>query len=267
MRRLLLLPLLLVGCAPEPELTAASRPEAPALKTAADSLAFRIVEASGGMAAWEALPALRFDFAVERGGERVPIARHLWDRRSGRYRAEWNADRDGTPDSAVVALFARWPDEAAVYLNGEPVDSLGDGTALEAARGRTINDTYWLLAPLKLFDPGVTRALAPDSADAAHDALRLTFAGVGMTPGDRYWLLADRETGRLDRWTFRLEGRPDRAASYRWTGYETLDGPAGPVTLSTRKEAVGADRALLTDRLSAAPVTDPTLFTDPQPRL
>ncbi|MDX1531372.1 MAG: hypothetical protein R3362_07590 [Rhodothermales bacterium] len=271
MHRLLsLLVLLGVGCASEtdplepretPEPAAPAIPVAPTLETRADSVAWRIVEASGGLAAWEALPGLRFDFGVERDGQQQIAARHLWDKRTGRYRVEWPADEAGT----YVGLFSAWPDSVRVYFDGQRV---ADPALETEARRRTINDQYWLLAPLKLFDPGVTRTAAPDSSDAATDAIRLSFDDVGMTPGDQYWLFADRETGQLVRWTFLLQddatGTP---RSFRWTGYASLQGPAGPVSLATRKESTGGPVAILTDRLGPIDAPDASVFTDPQPRL
>src|SRR5690606_15391957 len=137
---------------------------------------------------------------------------------------------------------------------------------METARGRTINDTYWLLAPFKLFDPGVTRTYVPDSSDADTDVIRLSFDGVGLTPGDQYWLFIDKATGRLTRWTLVLESNPT-PRSYDWTAYQTLQGPQGRVFLSARKQDVGAARAVLTDNIIVPASVDSTLFTDPQPRL
>lgn len=251
--------LLLTACADSGD-PAASHAAAPSLETAADSSAARLVEAHGGMEAFETLPYLSFTFGFERDGVRQPLARHTWDRAANRYRAEWPIG--GPADSVYVALFADWPSEGVLYRGGLRLDSLGDGPALALAERRTINDTYWLLAPLKVFDPGVSRRAAPDSAEAA---FRIAFEGVGLTPGDQYWLFLDPGTGRLDRWTFVLESNP-APRSFRWTGYETLDGPRGPVHLATRKEPVAGGNVLLTDDLSADP-PDETLFTDPRPRL
>jgi hypothetical protein len=254
----LLAALLLAACAPERP----ASPEAPTLETPADSVAWRLAEGAGGLEAWEALPALRFSFGVEREGRPAITAHHLWDRRTNRYRVEWAAPN--APDSVYVALYSDWPRAGEVYLNGRRVDSVGTGPALAAAERRTINDTYWLLAPLKAFDPGVTRTYAPDSADARHEVVRLSFDDVGLTPGDQYWLFADRQTGRLDRWTYLLQNA-EAPRSFRWTGYQTLEGPAGPVHLATRKEPLAGGAAILTGDLSADP-PDEALLSDPTPR-
>ena len=56
--------------------------------------------------------------------------------------------------------------------------------ALERGYGRFINDTYWFLMPAKMLDPGVSLASQGESAllGKAYSVVRLTFAGVGLTP-------------------------------------------------------------------------------------
>ena len=265
-RRLLLYTVLLVGsllhagCASESgedgDMIAPTDTIAP--ETRADSVAYRLLQAHGADA-WASAPYLRFDFGIELPDGSQTIARHFWDRTTGDYRIEWSSG----PDSSYVALVnARNVQDGrlagTVYLNGTELTGAADSTARQTAYARFVNDTYWLLAPLKTFDPGVTRTYLPDSSDAAHDVIRLTFDDVGRTPGDRYWLYVSTETGQLERWAYHLQGMADDAPPqfYDWTQYADLQAPQGTVSLSARKEAVGADRALLTNRL-ALPSTPP----------
>jgi len=252
-----------------------SESEAPAptdtltLDSKADSVAARLMEAHGADALASA-PYLRFTFAVETPqGTRV-VGRHLWDRTTGDYRVEWQSG----PDSNYVALVNvrtvtdKMPAGTA-YLNGTELT----GTAAEEARrkayGRFINDTYWLLAPLKVFDSGVNRSYLPDSSTAQHDVLHLTFGDVGLTPDDEYWLYVSTETGRLDEWAFHLQGMSDDTPPQRfdWTGYMTLQAPDGPVDLATRKEAIGADQAILTNELALPSSPPDGAFSTPESML
>ena len=226
--------------------------------TYADTVALRAFSYTGGPAAWMHLPYLGFDFAVENEGDRQLVARHLWNRQSGAYRLETPV----SDDSLFVTLFDVDTREGTVYLNGTPVDSAMQAQRLEDAYRRFINDTYWLLAPTKLFDPGVRRTYVPDSSDADTDVIHLAFGDVGLTPGDQYWMYVDSDTGQLQRWTFLLQGR-EQPASATWTDYETLDTPAGPIRLATRHAIEGSSTAILTDSLSAPATIPDRAFTTP----
>ena len=264
--------ILAAACQPEaPGRQLAETPEVdaepidqPRLETRADSIAWRIVEASGGLETFARLPYLRFDFSVAREGQRGAVIRHLWNRQTGRYRVEM----PGPAEDFYVALFDTETRAGAVYLEGAQIDSAQERRKLEEAYTRFINDSYWLLAPLKLFDEGVSRTFVPDSSDAEHDVIQLTFDGVGLTPGDRYWLYADRETGRLVRWAYILQRDPGvPARAWLWDGYETLATPAGPLHLATRKDRIGDSFSIRTDSLEAPASVPDDLFTDPMPRL
>jgi hypothetical protein len=233
---------LITACDRSPRSTVAT----PMITTGADSVAFRLTEALGGPEAWASLPYLRFDFARSAEGERTTIASHFWSRHDGRYRVEWSNDQGD-----YVALFNVNTREGEVFLNGEPVEAEQHEALLNRAYGRYINDTYWMLAPSKVFDEGVTRTLMPDSSDGTNDVIRLSFQEVGLTPGDQYWLYVDRETGKLQKWAFILQNNQTGVPSYfDWVDYQELKAPRGTVRISTRKQSPGGP-AVLTDRLEA----------------
>ena len=236
--------------------------------TTADAVAQRLLRAHGADA-FASAPFLRFAFALDTpDGTRV-IGRHLWDRTTGDYRVEWQ-----TADTAYVALINvrdvtdGLPDGTA-YRNGTTLTGTAATEARRTAYQRFINDTYWLLAPLKVTDPGVNRTYLPDSSTATHDVLHLTFGDVGLTPDDEYWLYVSTETGRLDRWAFHLQGMDDAAPPqvYEWAGDTTLTAPEGAVTLSTRKEAVNGARAILTTDLALPSRLPEGAFSTPTPML
>jgi hypothetical protein len=270
---LVVLGILGVGCASDGDPSSDAEPPALTdtltLDSTADSVAARLLEAHGAGALASA-PYLRFNFAVETpGGTRV-IGRHLWDRTTGDYRVEWQKG----PDSSYVALVNvqnvtdKTPAGTA-YLNGTELTGPAAEKARREAYGRFINDTYWLLAPLKTFDSGVNRSYRADSSTAQHDVLHLTFGNVGLTPDDEYWFYVSTETGRLDEWAFHLQGMSEETPPQRfdWTGYTTLQAPDGPVELATRKEAVGAEQAILTNEV-ALPARPPAgAFSSPDPML
>jgi len=263
---------LLVGCTSDGGSTSADETvgtDTLTLATTADSVAHRLLEAHGADA-WASAPYLRFNFAVETPGGTQVVGRHLWNRETGDYRVEWS---QGSDSSYVAIVNVRDVTDdvpsGTAYLNGTQLEGDAARRAREEAYGRFVNDTYWLLAPFKTFDPGVNRSYLPDSSTAEHDVLHLTFGDVGLTPGDQYWLSVSTETGRLDRWAFHLQGMPDDAPprAYDWTGYKTLRAPDGPVELSTRKEAIGGDTAILTDRLALPSSPPDGAFSSAEPIL
>ena len=251
-----------VGCAPAADELPDATYDVPTyeLATRADTVAMRTYDALGGPEAWASLPVLRFDFAFERDGARQTIASHLWDRRTGDYRVEWQ----GGADSVYVALFDVDTREGTVYLNGEPAAEAEQAALLERAYGRFINDTYWFLMPIKMLDDGVTRTYMPDSSSAGTEVVQLAFDDVGLTPGDRYWVYVDTASGEVSEWAYQLQG--GGTGRFRWTGYEEHPVPAGTVRVATRKEAADGSRALLTDNVAVMNDAPDGAFTDPQPR-
>lgn len=238
-----------------------SRQDLPPLQHRADSLAWRVYEAMGGPEAWGAARYLQFQFGRESNGQRQVFRKHAWDRWTGQYRVEWQQGAD----SAVVVLFNVNTRQGRAYVNGVEMAAAAQPPLLAEAYKSFINDTYWLLMPVKLLDPGVSRTYVPDSSDATHEVIALTFGNVGLTPGDRYWVYVDRATGLVDRWAMVLQGNPTAPPRVnQWMDYQTFETPAGPVRLAVRKQ--GAQSALMTDGLVVSTTAPPDLFTDPRPR-
>ena len=251
MPRVLFLAVVLAGC---------QGSDSPRLETAADSLAYRVTEGAGGLDAWEALPALAFDWALIRDSAEVVRVHHLWDKKKDRSRVEWPLGED----SVFVAVFSpsRFdPDapEGRAALNG--VDLTGAELAERLVEGhrRFINDGYWLLAPLKTLDPGVLREIDANGRDLA-----LSFEDVGLTPGDRYWIELDSVTGSMLGWRYRLER--DTSAT-RWEWLDPVDVPTdrGPLHLATMKVRDGGGSVILTEPVAVESV-DESMFTDLSPR-
>ena len=258
---MLLLMLILAGCgSPDAGDEQGGEVVRPELTSYADTVAWRMVETMGGLEAWRELPFLGFEFAVHNGSARVPVASHLWNRRTGEYRLEWSPGSDST----YQALFNVRTREGDVFLNGQPVDTSQQNILLKHAYTRFINDTYWMLAPVKVFDPGVTRTHLPDSSTADMDVIRLTFGDVGLTPNDRYYLYIDKETNRLQEWAFVLQGNPAAAPRhFRWMEAEVFPTSAGSLEVFTRKESMSSPRAILTDRVAMPDSLPSGILSDP----
>ena len=89
---------------------------------------------------------------------------------------------------------------------------------LDEAYEAWINDTYWLLMPYKMKDPGVRLKYAGEEQRGSeeYDLVELTFEDVGLTPRDRYWAHVNRKTHVMDRWSYVLQDDPPGSEPTVW---------------------------------------------------
>ncbi len=181
-------------------------------------IADQVLEALGGAQAWNATHFLRFDFAVERGGQEVVRRAHTWDKWTGDYRLEGRTREGQKPYRVVMNLHTR---EGAALLDGKALAGDELKKQLEGAYATWVNDTYWLLMPYKLKDAGVTLRWDGERRDAsgAWDKLLLIFDNVGLTPKDKYWAHVNRATHLVDRWEFVLNGEQGEPSVFDWKGW------------------------------------------------
>jgi Family of unknown function (DUF6503) len=163
-------------------------------------IADAVIRASGGDH-WGKVKSLRFTFNVSQDGKTLMSATHNWDVRGGTDAVSWSGK--------TVQVDLKNPSADA--------DS-------KAAYHRWVNDSYWLLAPLKLNDSGVTLAYqgTQEVDGKSYDVLHLSFAGVGLTPGDQYNFYIDPETHLVRRWDYMPN--PAKKVSGTWDEYEEFGG-------------------------------------------
>jgi hypothetical protein len=206
-------------------LTQAASPAAPAATAASDpkaaALADRVLQALGGQQAWDNTRYLRFDFGVERDGKLQSRA-HTWDKWTGRYRLEGQT-REGEPFVVLMNVNTR---EGTAWVKGQPATPEKAKELVERAYGTWVNDTYWLVMPYKMKDPGVILQYAGEEKGdgATWDKVLLTFDNVGLTPKDKYWAFVNRDTGLVDRWDFVLKGENGPPATFLWKGWTRKGG-------------------------------------------
>lgn len=198
-----------------------------AASTEPQAVAARAFEVMAGPA-WEKARYLAFTFNVEREGNIVASYPQRLDRFSGDYRVE-GKDREGR---AFVVVMNTNTKVGRAWLDGVEVKDPKE--LLETGYRRFINDTYWLLMPLKLRDPGVKLESAGERTACADawDVVKLSFdQGVGLTSGDQYWVWVNRDTGMVDVWEMLLQGQTEqRKVNFR--NY----GRYGGLLISTRRE-------------------------------
>ncbi|MEM7260621.1 MAG: hypothetical protein AAF488_01430 [Planctomycetota bacterium] len=240
---------------PKPTSQPASKPK-PAAETEVDAkaaeLADAVLERIGGRKGWEATAAFRWTFF---SGGRT----HYWDRENHRARVEWD---DAKSSKRIVALLDLGRGSGRVWeADSEPTDTKRRDALLEQARKAWINDSYWLLMPFKLRDPGVNLKYAgpgkmADQRDA--ELLELTFVeGAGVTPKNKYRVYVAQDTGLIEQWDFFLnatDNSPRLSTSWgEWKQY-------GKIWLSTQRSAYRLKDVAVFEK--ALPES---VFTDPKP--
>lgn len=76
------------------------------------------------------------------------------------------------------------PENSKVFISEEPYTENDAQDYFDKAVDHFNNDTFWLVAPYKVFDPGVERRLV--TTEDNKDALLVTYTNGGSTPGDSY---------------------------------------------------------------------------------
>jgi hypothetical protein len=148
-------------------------------------LAMDLWKASGGEN-WSKIKEIDFNFVVEQEGKQLFIAAHRWNVAAMTDAVKWK-DKEGK-DHDVTANLSKPATE------GEE----------KTAFARWVNDSYWLLAPLKIRDKGVkVEAGGPkDLNGTSVETINLSFDSVGLTPTDRYVLYIDPQTKMPKAWDY-----------------------------------------------------------------
>ena len=210
-------------------------------------VADQVMKALGGEPRWQALRGIAWTFENARGDTIRPGGRrHMWDKHSGMHRVE-GRNRQG---QSYVIIHHLDRGDGKAWMDGEAIE--GDSLAKLVKRAKSLwtNDTYWMLMPYKLRDPGVRLRYDGEVKEGGvtWDKLALSFEEVGETPGDRYWVFVNRANHRVEKWEFVLEGDPPPAKTWTWEGWEQHGGlwfptahRSGENTLYTRAVEVMTD--------------------------
>lgn len=75
-------------------------------------------------------------------------------------------------------------ENSKVFISDIPYDGIETRDYIQKALDYFNNDTFWLVAPYKVFDDGVERRLV--KTVEGKDALLVTYTSGGSTPGDSY---------------------------------------------------------------------------------
>ncbi|WP_339921560.1 hypothetical protein [uncultured Flavobacterium sp.] len=121
--------------------------------------------------AWDTTAVVSFTF---RGGHH-----YLWDKKRNLVQVEWDAKK---------VLYNNQTLEGLAYENNIKLSDSQKTDAIKKANDYFNNDSFWLIAPFKLRDAGTTRSIVMQDNE---EALMVTYASGGSTPGDSYVWLVD----------------------------------------------------------------------------
>ncbi len=211
-----------------------------------DDVARRAIDVLAG-AEWERARYIAFTFTVVRDGKVAVALPQKYDRFTGDYRVS-GKDQAGDTFDIVMNVNTK---QGRARKNGAAVADPQE--MLTRGYRRFINDTYWLLMPLKSMDPGVKREYAGEKTDACgdvFDVVHLSFESVGLTPGDNYWMWVNRSTGLVEQWHMKLEGsKPeDEPSVVEFRDYRRFGG----LLFSTKRQIRGKEQMIRLDDITVS---------------
>ena len=114
-----------------------------------------------------------------------------WSFQNGANRYVWDKDLGKVTvisGQVTVHLDLTNPSDSEVLENGEQVYGSDRKEQMQQALEKFNNDSFWLVAPYKVFDKGAKRSIV--ELEDGSKGLLVTYTTGGTTPGDSYlWLL------------------------------------------------------------------------------
>lgn len=135
---------------------------------------------------------------------------YKWNKRNNQVEVIWSDYR------AVVFPNDR---TGQVWENGDLMET-DEQEYVDKALAYFFNDSFWLIAPYKLRDPGTIRKVVNYEGK---EALMVQYTSGGVTPGDTYlWIL--NEEHRPIAWKFWVKILPIGGMEFTWENWEDIKG-------------------------------------------
>ncbi len=153
-------------------------------------LAKEVIDACGGQSAWENTKYIAWTFFNRR--------RLLWDKQNHLARIRY---LDGSFD-AIVNLIDQ---TGVVSSKGKQLVGTELEAGLKKAYRHWINDSYWLVLPFKLLDPGVKLKYTGERVsrnEIPSEVIELTFEEVGVTPENKYEVYIGKQSNLIVQWNY-----------------------------------------------------------------
>lgn len=163
---------------------------------AADALA-RKMETAVNKAAWDSTRFVSWRF--------ISGTTYLWDKDRQAVLVEWGDNK----------VYLKTTDQSGkAFKNGVEVkDAEEKKKMLENAWSQFANDSFWLCAPMKAFNPGTSREVV--ALEDGSQGLLVRYSSGGVTPGDSYLWHLD-ESGLPKAWQMWVQIIPVGGLKFTW---------------------------------------------------
>lgn len=151
--------------------------------------------------AWDNTVAIAFTF---RGSHH-----YVWNKKRNLVQVQWD-------DMNVI--YSSKTLKGAAYKNNKLLTETNKTKAIKKANDYFNNDSFWLIAPFKLRDAGTRRSIVMHNNQ---EALLVTYASGGTTPGDSYLWLVDRNY-RPKAWQMWVNIIPVGGLETSWEEWKTF---------------------------------------------
>lgn len=137
---------------------------------------------------------------------------YVWDKDQHKVNVSWSDTK--------VDLNLKQPTSSTVTIDGKTIQADKASTYIEKALLYFNNDSFWLVAPHKVFDNGVMRSIVTLKND--EKALLVTYASGGTTPGDSYLWILDKN-GRPKGYQMWVSIIPIGGLYASWEDWKTME--------------------------------------------
>lgn len=170
----------------------------------ADSLATQVL-AGLNKSAFDAIPYLRWEFFR-------PGQKYFWDKKANKAIIEWDNNK------VIMQLDSQ---EAQSYSEGIKQEGAAHDELKKKAWSNWCNDSFWMIAPFKLFDSGTQREIM--DLENGNKGIKVTYVSGGVTPGDAYLWELDKNH-RPVAWKMWTKIIPVKGMGATWAGWEKHGG-------------------------------------------
>ncbi|MBO3098924.1 hypothetical protein [Gelidibacter pelagius] len=143
-----------------------------------------------------------------------------------RHHYKWNKAKNNCQvywKSYRVDLDLNDPSKSEAFENEEKVDKESSKKLIEKAISNFNNDSFWLVAPYKVFDPGTERRIV--TLEDGSEGLLVTYTSGGTTPGDSYLWHLDA-SGKPTSFQMWVDILPINGLKASWSDWRTTESGA-----------------------------------------